>query len=140
MARILGIDYGTKRTGIATTDPLQIIVSGLETVATSDLLEYLVNYLAQEQVEKIVVGEPLHADGSPAQIAHLVVGFVRKLKKTFPEVDVVTWDERYTSESAKAVILQSGVGRKKRREKALIDKVSAVLILEDYMQQNVWMD
>ncbi|MCB0643511.1 MAG: Holliday junction resolvase RuvX [Phaeodactylibacter sp.] len=140
MARILGIDYGTKRTGIATTDPLQIIVSGLETVATQEVLPFLTTYLAQEQVEKIVVGEPLHADGSPAQIAHLVVGFVRILKKTFPDIEVITWDERYTSETAKDIILQSGVGRKKRREKALVDKVSAVLILEDYMQQQVWTD
>ncbi|MCO6476925.1 MAG: Holliday junction resolvase RuvX [Phaeodactylibacter sp.] len=134
MPRILAIDYGTKRTGLAVTDPLQIIASGLDTVATQELEDYLQQYLEREEVETIVVGEPLYPDGKPAQIHHLVVGFVRKLKKLFPDIEVVTHDERYSSEEAKQVILQSGAKKKKRRDKGLVDKVSAVLILQDYLE------
>ena len=134
LARIIAIDYGTKRTGLAVTDPLQIIANGLDTVATKDLEEYLRQYLNQEEVETIVVGEPLYPDGNPAQIHHLVVGFVRRLKKLFPDIEVVTHDESYTSEEAKQIILQSGAKRKKRRDKGLVDKVSAVLILQDYLE------
>ena len=134
LSRILAIDYGTKRTGLAVTDPLQIIATGLDTVRTQDLEEYLKQYLAREEVETIVVGEPLYPDGNPAQIHHLVVGFVRRLKKLFPDTEVVTHDERYTSEEAREVILQSGAGKKKRRDKGLVDKVSAVLILQDYLE------
>ncbi|MCR9288057.1 MAG: Holliday junction resolvase RuvX [Bacteroidetes bacterium] len=137
MARILGIDYGTKRTGIATTDPLQIIVNALDTVATEDIFDYLAKYLAEEQVEKIVVGEPKHKDGNPAQIAHLVVGFVRKLQKLYPEIEVVTYDERFTSVDAKAIIFQSGLKQKKRRDKTLVDKVAATLILQDYLGHRI---
>lgn len=133
VARILGIDYGTKRTGIATTDPLQLFASGLTTVATADLLDWLQTYLSEENVEKIVVGEPLYPDGNPAQIHHLVIGFTRKLRKLFPGLEVVLHDERFTSEEAKAVIRQSGAKRKKRRDKALVDQVSAALILKDYL-------
>ncbi|MEQ8705021.1 MAG: Holliday junction resolvase RuvX [Phaeodactylibacter sp.] len=136
MARILSIDYGTKRTGLAVTDPLQIIPTGLDTVPTSELETYLQAYLAQEEVETIVVGEPLYPDGNPAQIHHMVVGLARKLRKLFPGVEVVMQDERFTSEEAKAVIRQSGARQKKRKDKALIDKVSAVLILRDYLEQN----
>ncbi len=134
MPRILAIDYGTKRTGLAVTDSLQLIVSGLDTVGTPELLEVLHRYLAEEEVETIVVGEPLHPDGRPAQIHHLVVGLVRKLRKLFPGIEVVTHDERYTSEEAKQAILQSGAKKKKRREKGLVDKVSAILILQDYLE------
>ena len=130
----MAIDYGTKRTGLAVTDPLQIIANGLDTVPTSTIFDYLTDYLSAEEVETIVVGEPMHLDGNPAQIAHLVVGFVRKLKKLFPDVEVVTHDERFTSEEAKKIILMSGAKKKKRRDKALIDKVSAVLILQDYLE------
>ena len=136
MARILAIDYGTKRTGLAVTDPLQIIATGLDTVATPELLDYLQRYLAQEEVETFVVGEPLHPDGNPAQLMPEVVGFVRKLRKLFPDVPVVMQDERFTSESAKDVIRQSGAGQKKRRDKALVDKVAAVLILQDYLEEH----
>ncbi|MFK8105056.1 MAG: Holliday junction resolvase RuvX [Saprospiraceae bacterium] len=134
MARILGIDYGTKRVGIAASDPLQIIASGLDTVPTDSIYDFLQKYTAAEEVETIVVGEPMHLDGQPAQIAHLVVGFVRKIRKLFPDIEVVTRDERYTSVDAKAIILQSGAKKKKRREKGLVDKISAVLILQDYME------
>ncbi len=135
MARIIGIDYGTKRTGLAVSDPLQIIASGLDTVPTDQVLEYLENYIAQEEVECIVVGEPMHQDGKPAQIAHLVVGFVRALKKKFPAIEIATVDERYTSQDAKEIILKSGAKKKKRRDKNLVDKVSAVLILRAFMDE-----
>lgn len=134
MARILAIDYGTKRTGLAVTDPLQIIATGLETVPTAGLMDYLETYFNQEEVETIVVGEPMYPDGNPAQIAHLVVGLVRQLRKTYPTKEVVTWDERYTSEEAKRVIRESGAKKKKRQDKALVDKISAVLILQDFME------
>lgn len=129
----MGIDYGTKRTGIAVTDPLQIIVNGLETVTTADLFDFLKVYFETEAVEKVVVGEPLHPDGNPAQIAHLVKGFVKKLGKLYPDLEIVLHDERYTSVNAKLIILQSGAKKKKRRDKALVDKVSATLILQDYL-------
>ncbi len=134
MGRILAIDYGTKRTGLAVSDPLRIIANGLETVATAELFPFLETYLQQKTVDIIVVGEPLHLDGRPAQIAHLVTGLVRKLKKKYPNIKIVLQDERYTSEEAKDIIRQSGLGRKKRRDKSLVDKVSAVLILQDYME------
>ena len=136
MARILSIDYGTKRIGLAVSDPLQIIASGLDTVSTQNIFEYLEDYLNREEVETIVVGEPMHLDGNPAQIAHLVVGFVRKLQKLYPNITVVTHDERYTSVDAKKIILLSGAKKKKRRDKSLVDKISAVLILQDYMEEN----
>lgn len=135
LGRILAIDYGTKRTGLAVTDPLQIIASGLDTVATRELFAYLDDYLVHEDVSLFVVGEPLHADGSPAQIAHLVVGFVRKLRKRYPDIPVEMMDERYTSEEAKLIIRQSGLKKKRRRDKSLVDKISAVLILQDYMDE-----
>jgi putative Holliday junction resolvase len=134
MSRIMGIDYGTKRTGIAVTDPLQIIASALTTVPTGELLGFLENYLRNEEVEAIVVGEPLYPDGNPAQIAPHVKGFVNKLRRQHPGLLVVMQDERYTSELAKQIILQSGAKQKKRRDKALVDQVSAALILEDYLK------
>lgn len=133
MARILGIDYGTKRTGLSATDPLQIIVSGVDTIPTSEIFDYLKTYLKTEEVEKIVVGEPFYPDGNPAQIHHLVIGFSRKLQKRYPEIEVVLHDERFTSEAAKSVIFNSGAKQKKRRDKGLVDKISAVLILQDYL-------
>lgn len=133
MARILGIDYGTKRTGLAATDPLQIIVSGVDTIPTAEIFDYLKTYLKTEEVEKIVIGEPFYPDGNPAQIHHLVVGFSRKLQKFYPHIEIALHDERFTSEAAKAVIFNSGAKQKKRRNKGLVDKISAVLILQDYL-------
>ncbi|MEL7120374.1 MAG: Holliday junction resolvase RuvX [Bacteroidota bacterium] len=135
MARILAIDYGTKRTGIAVSDPLQIIASGLDTVPTENLLDFLTNYMESEEVETIVIGEPFHLDGTPAQIAPLIYQFIDKLKVKFPHLPVEKVDERFTSEEAKQVILRSGVKKKKRRDKSLIDKVSAVLILQTFMDK-----
>lgn len=139
MARILAIDYGTKRTGIAVTDPLKLIASPLETVPTAALLDFLKSYLAKEEVETIVVGEPLHADGNPTQIHHLVIGLARKIRKTYPELLVELHDESFTSEDAKKIILQSGTRKMKRRDKSLVDKVSAALILSDYLEsKRLW--
>jgi len=137
LSRILAIDYGTKRTGLAVTDPLRLIANGLDTVPTVEVFNYLDVYLSREEVGLFLVGEPMHADGSPAQIAHLVVGFVRKLQKTFPDIPVEMVDERYTSEEAKLIIRESGLKKKKRRDKSLIDKISAVLILQDYMDEHL---
>jgi putative holliday junction resolvase len=136
--RILAIDYGTKRIGIAVTDPLKIIASGLTTVLTPDIFDFLKKYCTQEDVESFVVGLPLHPDGNPAQIAQLVDDFVEILKKKYPEKPVFRQDERYTSNDAKKIILQSGIKKQKRRDKALVDKVAAALILEQYMQENHW--
>lgn len=138
MARIMGIDYGTKKTGIAVTDSLQIICSGLDTIPTLTLYDFIEKYLETEEVEKIVVGMPLHEDGNPAQIAHLVVGFIRKLRKLYPAIEVVEWDERGSSKAAKEVIFMSGTKKSKRRDKSLVDKIAAALILQDYMEQNHW--
>ncbi len=135
MGRILAIDYGTKRTGIAVSDPLQIIGSALETVPTAEVLVFLKKYLAEEEVETIVVGEPMYPDGNPAQIAPQVKGFVNQLRKTFPNMEIAMQDERYTSEEAKAVILQSGARQKKRRDKSLVDRVSAAIILQQFMEK-----
>jgi putative Holliday junction resolvase len=131
----MAIDYGAKRTGVAVSDPLQIIANGLDTVSTGELMDFLKKYLAEEDVEKMVVGDPLQLDGSPAHIAHLVVGFVRQVQKEYPHIEVIMQDERYTSQDAKKIIFQSGVGRKKRRDKSLVDKISAVLILQEYLER-----
>ncbi len=133
MARVLGIDYGTKKIGLAVTDPLQIICSPLTTVPTREFFEFIDNYLKEETVECIVIGESLNTDGTPSQIAHLVVGFVRKLKKLYPAIEFAMQDERFTSIDARQIILQSGLKKKKRRDKSLVDKVSASLILQAYM-------
>lgn len=135
MARILAIDYGTKRCGVAVSDPLQIIASGLETVSTDKIMDFLTRYLSEEEVETIVVGEPMYPDGNPAQIAHLVKGFVRQLQRNFPKTEIAMQDERYSSEEAKDAIRMSGAGQKKRRDKSLVDKVSAAIILQNFMEK-----
>lgn len=134
MSRILAIDYGAKRTGIAVSDPLKLIASGLDTVPTQDLLDFLANYFKEETVETIVVGLPTHPDGNPTNITHLVIGFIRKVKKLYPTIEVVTVDEHFTSAEAKDIILRSGAKKKKRQDKSLVDKVSAILILQSYME------
>ena len=130
----MSIDYGTKRTGIAVTDPLQIIAQVLTTIPTAEMFDYLTEYFQTEEVKKIVVGDPLHIYGNPTKITHLVKGFVNKLRKLFPAIEVVMHDERFSSVDAKTIILQSGAKQKKRRDKALVDTVSAALILEEYLK------
>ncbi|MBL7783008.1 MAG: Holliday junction resolvase RuvX [Saprospiraceae bacterium] len=138
MGRILAIDFGLKRTGIAVTDPLKIIASALTTVPTAEAMEFLEKYCSTEEVECFVVGLPLYPDGNPAQIADQADRFAEQLQKKFPAQPVVRQDERYTSNEAKRIILQSGVKKQKRRDKALVDKIAAALILEQYMEANYW--
>ncbi len=136
MSRIMAIDWGSKRTGIAVTDPLRIIASPLETVPTDRVFDFLDRYLAAEQVAVIVVGAPFHEDGTPAQVAGQIDKFAARLRKRYPQVQVVRQDERYTSRMAADIILQSGARKKKRRDKSLVDKVSASLILQAYMDEH----
>jgi putative Holliday junction resolvase len=138
MSRILAIDFGIKRTGIAVTVPLRIIASGLTTVSTSEVMDFLIKYCKEEEVECFVVGLPMHHDGNPAQIAPQADEFAAQLQKQFPDKPVLRFDERYTSKEASQIILQSGAKKSKRRDKALVDKVAAALILERYMEKNHW--
>lgn len=134
MSRILSIDYGLKRVGVAVTDPLQIIATGLATVDTKEILTFLKDYMNKEEVSCVVIGEPLHLDGSPTQIAPTINRFIEELIKLFPDLRVERQDERFTSRDAKQIILQSGAKKKKRRDKGLVDKISAVLILQDFLE------
>jgi putative holliday junction resolvase len=136
VARIIGIDYGLKRTGLAWTDPLQIIATGLETVATHELMPRLQVLLQKEKVEKIVLGMPYKLDGSDTDTTQPVLNLQKKLETAFPEVKIVLWDEQYSSKKAMQAMIQGGVSKKDRRDKALIDKVSATIILQDYLVSN----
>lgn len=138
MSRILAIDFGRKRSGIAVTDPLKIIASALTTVPTGELFEFLKKYCETEAVESFVVGLPLYPDGNPAQIAEEVDNFALRLGKLFPDKAVFRQDERYTSNDAKRIILASGAKKKTRQDKALVDQVAAALILEQFMQEHHW--
>ncbi len=133
MPKLLGIDYGKKRTGIAETDDLQIVASGLTTVDTEKLMVFLQDYLSKNQVEKIIIGESLDLDGNKNPIEREIEKFIQMFKKKFPEIEIVREDERYTSKMAFDAMLKGGVKKKKRRNKALIDQVSAALILQSYL-------
>lgn len=135
MARILAIDYGSKRVGIAVTDPLQIIATALTTVASHEAIAYLQNYIGKEAVERIVVGEAKHLDGSPAQSAPLIQAFIKQLQKAFPGIPVENEDERFTSKMAFQTMIDSGISKSKRRDKKLVDKISAVIILQSYLER-----
>jgi len=130
----MAFDYGTKRIGIAVTDPLQIIATALTTVHPEKIWDFLSEYLTTEQVETFVVGKPLQMDGSASESAQHVTGFVRKLRKTFPGIQVIEVDERFTSKMAAGVIAQSGKKKSKRQEKGLLDTVSATIILQTFME------
>lgn len=132
--RILSIDYGKKRTGLAVTDPMQIIAGGLTTIETKELLAYLVNYVAREPVETIVVGLPTQPNGQPSENQARVRSFTGELKKALPDVNVEFYDERFTSVMAHQVMLDSGLGRKRRQDKALVDEISATIILQNYLE------
>lgn len=133
MGRILAIDYGTKRTGIAVTDPLRIIPGGLATVATHELPSFLAGYFSKEQVDQIVVGYPTNMNGEESASMKQIRPFVEKLKKQYPDKQVVMFDERFTSVLAQKAILEAGIKKMARRNKALVDEVSATIILESYM-------
>ena len=134
MARILSIDYGKKRTGLAVTDPLQIIAGGLATVATSGLFEYLQTYIAHEEVERIVIGEPRQPNGQPSENLQRVQQFVNRWRKAMPQIPIEYYDERFTSVLAHQAMLDGGLRKKARQDKALVDEISATIILEDYMR------
>ena len=133
MGRILAIDYGTKRTGIAVTDPLRIVPGGLKTVATHDLNAFLADYFSKESVDIVVVGYPTNMNGEESASMKQIRPFVDKLVKQYPDKKVVMFDERFTSVIAQRAILDSGIGRMARRNKALVDEVSATIILESFM-------
>ena len=135
MGRLLSIGFGKKRTGIAVTDPLQIIANGLVTVATSELLDFLKTYVAQENVERIVIGRPLQLNGRPSENLARVGQFVSTWRKTIPTIPIEYYDERFTSVIAQQTIIAGGIKKKTRREdKGLVDEVSATIILQDYMR------
>jgi putative Holliday junction resolvase len=134
LARILSIDYGKKRTGLAVTDPLQIIAGGLATVATSELFDYLKAYIAREQVEMIVIGEPRQPNGEPSENLARVQQFVNRWRKAVPEVPIQYYDERFTSVLAHQAMLDGGLKKKARQNKGLVDEISATIILEDFMR------
>ena len=135
MARILAIDYGKKRTGLAVTDPLQMIASGLTTVATHDLIPYLKKYLAGEAVELILIGDPKNLDGEATDATALVAECVRILQKNFPQIPVKKVDERFTSKLAFRSMIDSGLKKKDRQNKGLVDEISATIILQEYLQR-----
>jgi putative Holliday junction resolvase len=129
----MAFDYGTKRIGIAVTDPLQMIATGLDTIHPNQIIEYLKKYLQTEQVERFILGDPKQMDGTPSQSAPHVKGFANLLKKTFPDIPVEMFDERFTSKMASAAILQSGIKKSARQEKGLVDTVSATILLQSWL-------
>ena len=135
MSRILAFDYGTKRIGVAVTDPLQIIATGLDTIHPKDILEYLKKYLLSEPVELFIVGEPKQMDGTPSQSAQHVKGFITTLKKNFPTIPVEVIDERFTSKMAAATVAQSGFKKSDRQNKERLDTISATIILQSYLEK-----
>lgn len=134
MSRILSIDYGVRRTGLAVTDPLQIIAGGLATVPTHTLMDYLKGYVQREPVERIVMGKPKQTNGRDSENLPRVMQFVKRLQRELPDIPVDLWDERYTSVMAHKAMLESGIGRKARQNKALVDEISACIILQGWME------
>ena len=134
MSRILAIDYGGKRTGLAVTDPLQIIATGLTAIDSIELIPFLKNYFKQEQVELIVIGLPKNWDDTDTHGTPLVESAIKKLKKEFPAMPVKTVDERYTSKMAKDAMLEMGMKKKQRRNKKMVDEIAATIILQEYLQ------
>lgn len=135
MGRILAIDYGKKRTGIAVTDTLQIIANGLTTIPTHELEKFLVDYTQREDVELFVIGLPTQTNGQPSENQERVKQFTEKLKSKIPNIPTVFHDERFTSVLAHQAIIDSGIKKKKRQEKGLVDEISATIILQSYMEQ-----
>lgn len=131
--RLLAIDYGQKRTGIAVTDELQIIASGLTTIPSETAITFLQDYFAKERVEKVLVGEPKQMNNEPSQSAGLIDAFVEKFKTAFPEMAVERVDERFTSKMAFRTMIDSGLKKKQRQDKGLIDEISATIMLQDYL-------
>ncbi|MBR4854579.1 MAG: Holliday junction resolvase RuvX [Alistipes sp.] len=133
MGRIIAIDYGTKRTGLAVTDPLRIIANALDTVETKQLEKYLADYFSKNDVDIIVLGKPSQMNGQPSETMRFIEPLAGRLRHAYPEKKVVMYDERFTSVMAHRTILDSGIGKMARRDKALVDRISATIILQSYM-------
>ena len=136
MGRILGIDYGRKRCGIAVTDPLKIIANGLTTVPSHTLIEFLQDYTKKESVEKIIVGLPKQLNGNPSESMNYITPFLNRLRKVLPDIPVEMYDERFTSTIAHKAMLDGGVKKKDRQNKEIVDTIAASIILNDYLQSN----
>jgi putative Holliday junction resolvase len=134
MARILAIDYGLKRTGIAVTDPLQIIATGLTTVDSKEMISFLKKYFSEETVELIIIGEPKNWDESDTHATPLVKDAIKKLQKEFPQIPLKTVDERYTSKMAKQAMIEMGMKKKARQNKRTVDEIAATIMLQEYMR------
>ncbi|MBP5546773.1 MAG: Holliday junction resolvase RuvX [Bacteroidales bacterium] len=134
MGRIMAIDYGKVRTGLAVTDPVRIIATALTTVETPTLLAYIKDYCAHEEVDLFVVGEAKHMDNTPSESMALIEPFVQKLKEAFPDKEVARMDERFTSKMAFQTMIDSGLKKKQRRDKGMIDQIAATIMLQDYMR------
>ncbi len=137
MGRILALDYGKKRTGIAVTDPLKIIATGLQTIETEKLFDFLKEYASKEPLEKIIIGNPVNLDGSATDITAAVHHCIRRLKNLFPAIPIVAVDERYTSKMATKAMLEMGMKKKERQEKGNIDLIAATMMLQDYLANNI---
>jgi putative Holliday junction resolvase len=137
VSRVLAIDYGVRRTGIAVTDPLQIIANGLTTVDTRQLLAFIQDHVKREAVERFVIGRPMQTNGRESENLKNVEKFVEQLQKALPNIPVTWWDERYTSLLAHQTMLESGIGKMARRNKALVDEISACIILQGWMERRV---
>ena len=136
MGRILSIDYGGKRTGLAATDPLKIIATGLCTVETPKLLAFLKEYFSKEQVELVIIGMPVNWDDSATHATPLVQKFIKDFQKNFPSIPIKEVDERFTSKLASQAMLQMGLKKKQRQNKAMIDEIAATIMLQEYLQHN----
>ena len=134
MSRILAIDYGKKRTGLAVTDTLQIVPGALDTIDTRQLMEYLNAYVAKEPVERIIIGEPVQPNGLPSENLQRVRSFEGQWRKAHPDIPIEGFDERFTSVLAHKTMIDAGLGRKARRDKAVVDRISATIILQDYLK------
>lgn len=137
MGRILAIDYGQKRTGIAVTDPLQMIANGLITVPSSDVLSFLTEYFGKETVDAIVVGYPRQMNNLPSESVKYIDPFIRKLKKTFPGKEIFMMDERFTSKMAVQTLIESGAKKKTRQNKSILDRISATIILQSFLESRL---
>lgn len=137
MPRILAIDYGQKRTGIAVTDELQIIASGLTTIPSETAIEFLKKYFGKEHVIMVIIGEPKQMNGEPSQSTEIIEAFVAKFIKAFPEMKIFRSDERFTSKMAFQTMIDSGLNKKQRQNKALIDEISATIMLQDYLTRKM---
>ena len=134
MGRILARDYGTRRTGIAVSDPLRIIAGALTTVETRQLEKFLADYFSKNDVDTIVLGKPVQMNGSPSETMRYIEPLAARLRRTYPDKDVVLYDERFTSVLAHRTMIESGMGRMARRDKAVVDRISAAIILQSYME------